>query len=82
MSLTPAKAIAGISGVAIPIFLLGVYWRPSYSNLINKKLKEEQYEASRNHNYKTDVYVPAKKVDWLLSSYGSAGRSTGWEVKH
>lgn len=74
MAITPAKFMAGVALVAIPLFLTTTFCRPSFANAINNHLIQEEMEAKRQHQYKTDVYNKDDDLDQMLAAYAVRGK--------
>ncbi|GMM43903.1 hypothetical protein DAPK24_004780 [Pichia kluyveri] len=73
MSISPVKFIAGVALVAVPLSLTTLYCRPSFANAINNHLIQEEMEARRQHNYKTDFYNKDQAHDDMLANYAQKG---------
>ncbi|KAG0688883.1 hypothetical protein C6P40_000382 [Pichia californica] len=65
---------AGVLLVAIPLGLTTTFCRPSFANAINNHLIQEEMEAKRQHNYKTDFYQKSDSHDKMLSDYAEKGK--------
>ncbi|TID17255.1 hypothetical protein CANINC_004019 [Pichia inconspicua] len=71
--ITPVKFISGVLLVAVPLFATTYYSRPTFANAINHHLIQEELEAKRQHNYKTDYYEKDESKDELLKNYVKKG---------
>lgn len=69
MAITPLKFTAGVLLVAVPLFATTLFCRPSFANAINNHLLQEEMEAKRQHNYKTDFYEKNAAKDKMLADY-------------
>ncbi|OUT20101.1 hypothetical protein CAS74_004841 [Pichia kudriavzevii] len=67
MAVTPLKFMFGVALVAVPLFATTFVTRPSFANAINNHLIQEEMEARRQHNYKTDHYE-------MLAEYAAKGK--------
>jgi phosphoenolpyruvate synthase/pyruvate phosphate dikinase len=74
MAITPLKFTAGIALVAVPLFATTMFCRPSFANAINNHLLQEELEAKRQHNYKTDFYEKDEAKDKILADYAIKGK--------
>jgi len=79
MSVSPVKFIAGVALVAVPLFATTAFARPSFANAINNHLLQEEMEAKRQHNYKTDYYEVNKAKDKMLAEYVIKGNGRARE---
>lgn len=71
---TPVKFISGVLLVAIPLGLTTTFCRPSFANAINNHLIQEEMEAKRRHEYKTDFYEKSDSHDKMLAEYALKGK--------
>lgn len=79
MAITPLKFAAGIALVAIPLAATTLFCRPSFANAINNHLIQEEMEAKRQHNYKTDFYDKNVARDQMLAAYAKQGQGKARE---
>ncbi|KGK40595.1 hypothetical protein JL09_g163 [Pichia kudriavzevii] len=80
MAVTPLKFMFGVALVAVPLFATTFVTRPSFANAINNHLIQEEMEARRQHNYKTDHYEVDKDHDKMLAEYAAKGKGKVREI--
>ncbi|ODQ44985.1 hypothetical protein PICMEDRAFT_17490 [Pichia membranifaciens NRRL Y-2026] len=73
MAITPLKFAAGVAIAAVPLLATTVFCRPAFANAINNHLIQEEMEAKRAHNYKTDYYAKDPQRDRMLAAYALKG---------
>lgn len=74
MAVTPIQYAAGVLLVAIPLFATTTFCRPTFANAINNHLVQEQLEAKRHHQYKTDYYEKDDERNKMLEEYAARGK--------
>lgn len=75
----PAKFAAGVLLVAIPLYATTTFCRPSFANAINNHLLQEEMEAKRQHQYKSDFYEKNEQRDEMLAAYAIRGKGKARE---
>lgn len=73
MSVTPLKFFSAVSLIAVPLFATTFWCRPNFANAINNHLIQEEMEASRQHNYKSDFRERDLAHDAMLAEYVKKG---------
>lgn len=74
-----SKFFFGTLLVAVPLAATTLFCRPTFANAINNHLIQEELEAKRQHNYKTDVYVKSDAKDEILRDYAKRGQGKARE---
>jgi hypothetical protein len=77
---TPVMFISGVLLVAIPLFATTTFCRPSFANAINNHLVQEELEAKRQHNYKSDFYEKDDQRNQMLAEYAIRGKGKAREI--
>lgn len=80
MAITPLKFAAGVALVAIPLFATTTFCRPSFANAINNHLVQEELEAKRQHEFKTDFYEKDEARDEMLERYVARGKGIARKI--
>lgn len=69
-----SKFVFGTLLVAVPLAATTLFCRPTFANAINNHLVQEEMEAKRQHNYKTDFYEKSSSRDEILRDYAKKGQ--------
>lgn len=77
---TPVMFISGVLLVAVPLFATTTFCRPSFANAINNHLVQEELEAKRQHNYKSDFYEKDDQRNQMLTEYAIRGKGKAREI--
>lgn len=73
MAITPLKYFGAVALITIPTLATTLWCRPSFANAINNHLIQEEMEAKRAHNFKTDYREKDLARDSMLADYVKAG---------